>query len=85
MNREVSIWRKLNHPNIAICYGICYLNHRPALVLAWYENGTASDYLKGKVLSEKLRIVICLYVLTHWRTDRLIGQGGRPSFSIYAC
>ena len=38
-------------------YGICDVADRPGLVLAWYDRGTASQYLKDKPIEEKLRVV----------------------------
>jgi len=49
LDREVDIWHRLSHPNIAKFFGTTYhIGGRPAMVMAWYENGSAMTYLKCK-------------------------------------
>ncbi|KAJ8502893.1 hypothetical protein ONZ45_g11343 [Pleurotus djamor] len=47
LNREVFVWHRLDHPHIAKFYGTSYhMGNRPAMVMQWYSNGSASGYLK---------------------------------------
>ncbi|KAF9457872.1 kinase-like domain-containing protein [Collybia nuda] len=58
LNREVNIWKNLNHPNIAKFLGVSFqLGGRPALVMQWYENGTAPSYIKDRPLEFRLTLV----------------------------
>ncbi|KAJ7585350.1 kinase-like domain-containing protein [Mycena floridula] len=57
LKREATVWKRLRHPQIADFYGVSLVGNRPSLVLAWYDNGTAPSYLKGKDLGTRLRIV----------------------------
>ncbi|KDQ09301.1 hypothetical protein BOTBODRAFT_37212 [Botryobasidium botryosum FD-172 SS1] len=48
LNREISTWRRLDHPGIIKLYGISYdFGKFPALISPWYSNGDASAYLKA--------------------------------------
>jgi hypothetical protein len=47
LNREVYVWHRLRHPNVAVFFGTTYhMNGRPAMVMQWYKYGSARDYLK---------------------------------------
>ncbi|KAJ2924641.1 hypothetical protein H1R20_g12446, partial [Candolleomyces eurysporus] len=47
LNREMYVWRRLRHPNIAEFYGVALqFDIRPCIVMKWYKNGTAREYLK---------------------------------------
>ncbi|KZT20454.1 kinase-like protein [Neolentinus lepideus HHB14362 ss-1] len=47
LNREVYVWHRLDHANIVELFGITYhMEGRPAIVMKWYQNGNATDYLK---------------------------------------
>jgi serine/threonine protein kinase len=47
--QEVDIWHRLDHPNIAKFLGTTFHMHgRPGMVMEWYENGSAVDYLAWK-------------------------------------
>ncbi|EDR03980.1 uncharacterized protein LACBIDRAFT_306303 [Laccaria bicolor S238N-H82] len=46
LNREVYVWNRLVHHNIARFYGISFrLGGRPSIVMQWYQNGTVPDYI----------------------------------------
>ena len=52
------MWNRLSHPNIAKFYGISFqLGGRPSLVMQWYENGAAPDYLLSQLNERCLEIV----------------------------
>ncbi|PFH48465.1 hypothetical protein AMATHDRAFT_149833, partial [Amanita thiersii Skay4041] len=58
--REASLLRKLRHPNIARFYGVSFqFAGQPALVMQWYNRGTAIDYLtrERQLDSKKLEMV----------------------------
>jgi len=58
LNREVKVWSRLNHPNIAQFYGVSsHLGGRPAIVMKWYENGTAPRFLSSKSHEHRLKTV----------------------------
>ncbi|KAJ7590444.1 kinase-like domain-containing protein [Mycena floridula] len=60
LRREVAIWKRLNHSNIAKFHGVSYpecLGQRPALVMKWYSNGTAAAYLKDKFLETRISLI----------------------------
>jgi serine/threonine protein kinase len=41
------VWRRLRHPNIAEFFGVALqFDVRPCIVMKWYKNGTAREYLK---------------------------------------
>ncbi|KIM37613.1 hypothetical protein M413DRAFT_448407 [Hebeloma cylindrosporum] len=49
LNREVYVWHGLEHPNVVKLYGTSYhMSGRPAMVMQWYENGIAAEYLAKK-------------------------------------
>ncbi|TFK35601.1 kinase-like domain-containing protein [Crucibulum laeve] len=59
LNREVNVWKRLQHPNIAEFLGVSFpMGGRPALVMRWYENGTAPEYLKLHLDANKFRFVL---------------------------
>jgi len=48
LNREVYVWHRLDHPNIAKMFGTSYhMSGRPAMILEWYRNGNAVEYLEN--------------------------------------
>jgi hypothetical protein len=56
--REASNWGLLSHPNVAVFHGIAFsAGGRPGLVLKWYGNGTAAEYLRGESPTRKLSLV----------------------------
>lgn len=49
LNREVYVWHRLEHPNVVKLFGTSYhMGGRPAMVMRWYENGSAAEYLSRK-------------------------------------
>jgi len=47
LNREVYVWHRLEHPNIVKLFGTSYhMSGRPAMVMKWYCNGSAQEYLR---------------------------------------
>ncbi|KAF9007506.1 kinase-like domain-containing protein [Cyathus striatus] len=58
LNREVYVWTKLKHPNIAQFYGVTFhIGGRPAIVMLWYANGTVPSYLKSHPDADKLSLI----------------------------
>ncbi|KAG6834850.1 hypothetical protein H0H93_006913, partial [Arthromyces matolae] len=48
LNWEVYVWHRLEHPNIAKLFGMSYhMSGRPSMVMEWYENGNAAEFLRG--------------------------------------
>ncbi|KAJ3740233.1 kinase-like domain-containing protein, partial [Lentinula detonsa] len=60
LNREVYVWHRLNHPNIATFLGTSYhMENRPSLILPWFKNGSASEYLKLRNPdADRLRLIL---------------------------
>jgi hypothetical protein len=52
---------QLDDIHVAKFYGVNVVGGRPALILEWCSLGTATDYLKGKSLDERLRVVSMSY------------------------
>ncbi|KAF8175098.1 kinase-like domain-containing protein [Pholiota molesta] len=49
LNREVYVWHRLEHPNVVKLFGTSYhMSGRPAMVMQWYDNGSAAEYLATK-------------------------------------
>ncbi|KAF5372308.1 hypothetical protein D9615_009223 [Tricholomella constricta] len=49
LNREVYVWHRLEHPNIVKLFGTSYhMSGRPSMVMQWYQNGSATDYLRER-------------------------------------
>ncbi|KAK2467270.1 hypothetical protein APHAL10511_000819 [Amanita phalloides] len=47
LRKEVRVWNRLQHKNIARFYGVSFqFDGRPAIVMQWYKNGTAPQYLE---------------------------------------
>ncbi|KAJ7596340.1 kinase-like domain-containing protein [Mycena floridula] len=59
LQKEVSVLNRIPvHPNIAEIYGVGVMcPDRPTLVLRWYENGSASNYLNRKDFNTKLAVI----------------------------
>ncbi|RDB31079.1 putative serine/threonine-protein kinase drkC [Hypsizygus marmoreus] len=63
LNREVYIWHRLEHPNIVKLFGTSYhMCGRPSMVMRWYQNGSASDYLSERVDADINRMALVLDV-----------------------
>jgi serine/threonine protein kinase len=63
LNREVYVWYRLNHANIAKLLGSTYhMGGRPAIVMEWYKNGSAMEYLRSKnPEADRLKLVGIVY------------------------
>lgn len=49
LNREVYVWHRLEHPNVVKLFGTSYhMGGRPSMIMQWYENGSAAEYLSKK-------------------------------------
>jgi len=58
LNREVYVWHRLDHPNIAKMFGTSYhMSGRPAMVLEWYQNGNACEYLEKHPSTDRKMLV----------------------------
>ncbi|KAF8163016.1 ras guanine nucleotide exchange factor domain-containing protein [Crassisporium funariophilum] len=55
--REVSIWREVEHPNIVPLYGIIYKDDDLYSVSPWMDNGTAIAYVKKYPTVDRLKIL----------------------------
>lgn len=73
------MWKRLEHPNIAKFYGVSFqLAKRPALVMQWYENGTAPNYIKDRPISFRLTLVSdrsALHIRSAIPDARCAGEG----------
>ncbi|KAH9483782.1 Serine/threonine-protein kinase STY17 [Psilocybe cubensis] len=58
LQREVTIWRELNHPNVVPLYGVIYIDEDIYTVSPWMDNGTALAYLKKYPTADRLKILI---------------------------
>ncbi|KAF8209611.1 kinase-like domain-containing protein [Mycena galopus ATCC 62051] len=57
LKKEATVWTQLDGIHIAKFYGVALVGDRPALVLEWCNQGTATDFLRGKSLDERLRVI----------------------------
>lgn len=61
LNREVCVFQRLHHANIARFLGVSYhMADHPAIIMEWYELGDAMRYLNnrpGSPLEERLKLV----------------------------
>ncbi|KAG5645836.1 hypothetical protein DXG03_005177 [Asterophora parasitica] len=57
--REVTIWRSLDHPNVVPFYGISYFGEDvySVKVSPWMDNGTAISYVQAHPTVDRLRIL----------------------------
>jgi serine/threonine protein kinase len=55
--RELCIWARLEHKNVLTLIGIVTVEGMPALASEWMENGTMSEYLKGRTGASILKVV----------------------------
>jgi len=60
LNREVYVWHRLDHQNIVTFLGTSYhMANRPSLILPWFINGSASDYLRLRNPgADRLRLIL---------------------------
>ncbi|KAJ7601073.1 kinase-like domain-containing protein [Mycena floridula] len=95
LQKEVSVLNRIPaHSNIAEIYGVSVVGPgRPSLVLRWYNEGNASNYLNGKDFNTKLAVIrgiargiqhLHSYGIIHGDlkgTNVLIKDDGRPVLS----
>ncbi|KAJ7904726.1 kinase-like domain-containing protein [Mycena olivaceomarginata] len=60
LKKEATVWMQLDDIRVAKFYGVAVVGGRPALILEWCSQGTATDYLEGKSLDERLRVILSL-------------------------
>ncbi|KAJ7264179.1 kinase-like domain-containing protein [Mycena rebaudengoi] len=60
LKKEATVWMQLDDIHVAKFYGVAVVGGRPALILEWCSQGTATDYLMGKSLDERLRVILSL-------------------------
>lgn len=46
LQREVNVWKLLDHESVANYHGVVYHSNKPAIVSSWYVNGCADVYLR---------------------------------------
>ncbi|KAJ3565272.1 hypothetical protein NP233_g7743 [Leucocoprinus birnbaumii] len=56
--KDLTIWRKLDHPNVVPLYGIFYEESDIYSVSPWMENGTISTYLKNNPDADRLTLIL---------------------------
>ncbi|KDQ52260.1 hypothetical protein JAAARDRAFT_139168, partial [Jaapia argillacea MUCL 33604] len=54
---EVRAWGRLRHPNIVELLGVAFPGGRPAMVMPWYRNGNAVEYLRQHPGSDRFALV----------------------------
>ncbi|KAF8589823.1 kinase-like protein [Ramaria rubella] len=58
LEREVRCWKHLDHKNIAPFHGVHYQsNGVPAVLLPWYENGSANVYLREHPKASPIHLI----------------------------
>ncbi|KAG6900003.1 hypothetical protein C0993_004311 [Termitomyces sp. T159_Od127] len=63
LNWEVYVWHRLEHPNIAQLFGTSYhMSGRPSMIMKWYDNGNAADFLRGPAGASADRRLLALDV-----------------------
>ncbi|KAG8950401.1 hypothetical protein FRC03_012863 [Tulasnella sp. 419] len=55
--KEINIWGRLNHPNVAPLLGLTIPVHEPpSLISPWFENGNVATYLESRPQADQIRI-----------------------------
>ncbi|KAF8588101.1 kinase-like protein [Ramaria rubella] len=63
LNRELSVWNGLRHPNVVELFGICSdMSPYSAMVSAWYRKGSAPQFLRS--LGDDATLYVRLRLLT---------------------
>ncbi|KDQ08816.1 hypothetical protein BOTBODRAFT_118116, partial [Botryobasidium botryosum FD-172 SS1] len=58
MQREMNVWRNLNHPNILPFIGWCILGSKSCMVSPWMENGDALKYVRRRPQANRLWMLV---------------------------
>ncbi|KDQ09413.1 hypothetical protein BOTBODRAFT_526202 [Botryobasidium botryosum FD-172 SS1] len=58
MKREMSVWKKLHHPNVLPFVGWCILESKSYMVSPWMENGNALAYVKQRTQANRLQLLV---------------------------
>jgi len=48
---------KLEHPNILQVFGLAFIDGKPGIVTRWHQSGNVKDYLAGKGMEDRKRVV----------------------------
>ncbi|KDQ05840.1 hypothetical protein BOTBODRAFT_122208, partial [Botryobasidium botryosum FD-172 SS1] len=87
MTREMSVWKKLNHPNVLLFIGWCILESKSYMISPWMENGNALTYVKRKPQANRLQLLIQvaegLHYLHTWPKNPIIHGDLRAVSSAY--
>ncbi|KAG8954828.1 hypothetical protein FRC03_011349, partial [Tulasnella sp. 419] len=55
-NKEVAIWRRLQHPHVAKLYGICYFGPFVYMISPWAQNKDAFSYLVANREADRVKL-----------------------------
>lgn len=59
LRKEAMVWKGLQHENIARFYGVSFdIGGRPAVVMQWYQKGTAPQFLKNEPEEKRFEVVM---------------------------
>ncbi|KAJ7913021.1 kinase-like domain-containing protein [Mycena leptocephala] len=75
---------QLDNIHVAKFYGVAEVGGRPALILQWCSQGTATYYLKGKSLDERLRVILSLATGLAYVHSRNVVHGDLKGVSFFA-
>ncbi|KAG8918084.1 hypothetical protein FRC02_002671, partial [Tulasnella sp. 418] len=56
-NKEVAIWRRLQHPHVAKLYGICYFGPFVYMISPWAQNKDAFSYLVANREVDRVKLL----------------------------
>ncbi|KAG6861734.1 hypothetical protein C0995_012738 [Termitomyces sp. Mi166 len=55
--REVTLWRSLDHPNVLSLYGVIHIGEDIYTICPWMEHGNAIAYVRANPAVDRLRIL----------------------------
>ncbi|KAH7335896.1 kinase-like domain-containing protein [Rhizoctonia solani] len=71
--KELSVWRKLEHPNVLKLLGICALGGEAGMVSEWMPNGNVIQYTRKHKEVEKMKLIIDVVAgLAYLHRNRII-------------